>query len=46
MRKVLFKNRIWIVLVLAVLLLIPVIKRTIEKIKWEVAAYESRQVRK
>jgi uncharacterized protein YqhQ len=28
------------------LLLIPVIKRTIEKIKWEVAAYESRQVRK
>jgi uncharacterized membrane protein YesL len=36
----------WIVLVLAVLLLIPVIKRTIEKIKWEVAAYESRQVRK
>ncbi len=40
------QNLWWIIVILAVLLLIPVVKRTIQKVKWEVAAYESRQVRK
>ena len=40
------QNIWWIVLIVAALLLIPMVRRIIEKVKGEVAAYESRQVKK
>ena len=40
------KNIWWIVILVTALLIIPMIRRMIQKAKWEVAAYESRQVKK
>ena len=40
------KERLWIVLILAVLLLIPVVSGRVNRMKWEVIMHEQNKVHK
>ena len=40
------KNVLWIVIIIAALLLIPLIRGRIKKLKWEVSEYERGKIRK